>query len=173
MRLCKRIFTSIFVIIFAVTLGACSKSDNSQESQVDATSSKEQSKGEEVVINVAVGSFATSSVYSAKEQFEQEHSGVTINVVEIPFGSLYEKLCTSFATNTEAYDIAIYPSNWMSEFIQGNSIIPLDEYLAEKDNWDGLIDAYYDMQLYNDQTYAVPLDGDSIILYYRKDALEN
>lgn len=128
---------------------------------------------DKVEINVAVGSFASSSVNSAKTQFEAEYDNVTINVIEIPFGSLYEKLSTSFATNTAAYDIAIYPSNWLSEFIRGEYIVPLDDYLADKDNWDSLIPAYYDMQRFEDKCYAVPLDGDSIILYYRKDALEN
>ena len=32
---------------------------------------------------------------------------------------------------------------------------------------------YRDMQMYDGKCHAVPLDGNSIILYYRKDALEN
>ena len=47
---------------------------------------------EKVVINVGVGSFAATTVYSAKEQFEASNPNVEINVIEIPFGSLYEKL---------------------------------------------------------------------------------
>lgn len=128
---------------------------------------------EKVVINVGVGSFAATTVYSAKEQFEASNPNVEINVIEIPFGSLYEKLCTSFATNTDAYDIVIYPSNWLSEFIQGGSVLAIDDYLGLKDNWDTLIKAYYDMQKFDGKTYAIPLDGDSILLYYRKDAFEN
>ena len=36
-----------------------------------------------------------------------------------------------------------------------------------------MIKAYYDMQKFDGKTYAIPLDGDSILLYYRKDAFEN
>jgi multiple sugar transport system substrate-binding protein len=159
---------------------ACSRDKNSGSGGTDkgtegnaSNTDKGSASQDKVEINVAVGSFASSSVMTAKEQFEAAHDNVTVNVIEIPFGSLYEKLSTSFATNTAAYDIAIYPSNWLSEFIQGNYIISLDDYLADKDNWDTLIPAYYDMQRFEDKGYAVPLDGDSIILYYRKDALEN
>ena len=179
MKLNKKILSLLLAGALIMGLAACSGSGSgsgagTESPQVSGQQSQSGgSSNEETVINVAVGSFATSSVYTAKEQFEADNPGITINVVEIPFGSLYEKLCTSFATNTAAYDIAIYPSNWLSEFIQGNSVIALDEYLTEKDNWDTLIDAYYDMQMYDGKCYAVPLDGDSIILYYRKDALEN
>ena len=179
MKLNKKILSLLLAGALIMGLAACSGSGAGSGAGTEgpqASGQQSQSGGsgnEDTVINVAVGSFATSSVYTAKEQFEADNPGITINVVEIPFGSLYEKLCTSFATNTAAYDIAIYPSNWLSEFIQGNSVIALDEYLTEKDNWDTLIDAYYDMQMYDGKCYAVPLDGDSIILYYRKDALEN
>lgn len=128
---------------------------------------------ENIVLNVAVGSFATSSVVDAKEQYEADHPGVTINIVEIPFGNLYEKLATAFATKTAAYDICIYPSNWLSEFIEGDSVIPLDEYLTTKDNWDTLTDVYKGINIYDGKIYSVPLDGDSIILYYRKSCFEN
>lgn len=130
-------------------------------------------ESEHITLNIGVGSFATSSVYESKELYEAEHPDVTINVVEIPFGQLYEKLVTSFATNADAYDIIIYPSNWMMEFIEGQSIIPLDEYLTNKTNWDTLVDAYKDIAQVDGTTYAVPLDGDSILLYYRKSAFNN
>lgn len=145
-----------------------------KESKVETAAPEESKNGDESVeINVAVGSFATKSVYEAIDKFKEIRPNATINVLEIPFGSLYEKLNTAFATNTGAYDIAIYPSNWLSEFIQGDYIISLDNYVSDKENWDTLISAYYDMQLFEDSIYAIPLDGDSIILYYRKDAFEN
>lgn len=141
-----------------------------QNSQGEAA---EGSSGEDVTINLAVGSFATKSAFFAKEQFENENPGTKINIIEIPFGSLYEKLSTSFMTNTAAYDAIIYPSNWLSDFIKGGYVISLEPYLKDKDNWDGIIPAVAGMQVYEDERYAIPLDGDSIILYYRKDALEN
>lgn len=167
----RKILALVLAALMILTMVACTESAN--PGTTEPNTAQDTKNNEEVVINVAVGSFATSSVYAAKEQFEAANEGVTINVIEIPFGSLYEKLCTSFATNTSAYDIAIYPSNWLAEFIQGNSVIALDDYISEKDNWDTLIPAYYDMQMFEGKCYAMPLDGDSIILYYRKDAFEN
>lgn len=172
----KRIISILLALLMILSLVACAsteKSDADASTEEAAATPADASSTEKITINIGVGSFATSSVYAAKEQFEAANPNVSINVIEIPFGSLYEKLCTAFATNTAAYDIVIYPSNWLSEFIQGNSVMPLDDYLGAKDNWDTLIPAYYDMQRFDGQTYAVPLDGDSIILYYRKDAFEN
>ena len=182
----KRLIALVLTIGMSLSMVACGeKSPNAPADNAaaeDTAASVEDTADTEVqtanpdaakVINVAVGSFATSSVVTAKELYEAEHSDVSINIVEIPFGNLYEKLCTSFATNTAAYDIVIYPSNWLAEFIQGNSVIALDDYLTTKDNWDTIVDAYKGINAYEGKNYSVPLDGDSIILYYRKDAFEN
>lgn len=168
-----RILALVLAAATILSFTACNSSGQTEKKGGTAGSVSNGANGEKTTLNVAVGSFATASVYSAKKQFEAKNHNVSVNVIEIPFGSLYEKLCTAFATNTAAYDIAIYPSNWLSEFIENNSVIALDEYLTGKDNWDSLIQAYYDMQTYDGKRYAVPLDGDSIILYYRKDAFEN
>ena len=126
----KRLIALVLTIGMSLSMVACGeKSPNAPADNAaaeDTAASVEDTADTEVqtanpdaskVINVAVGSFATSSVVTAKELYEAEHSDVSINIVEIPFGNLYEKLCTSFATNTAAYDIVIYPSNWLAEFI--------------------------------------------------------
>lgn len=177
----RKVIPVVLAIILMFSLAACNgkasqggSGDQGQDTETPASGQSQTGAHEsETVINVAVGSFATSSIEAGKQAYEAEHPGVRINIIEIPFGSLYEKLNTAFATNTEAYDIAIFPSNWLSEFVEGSYVVSLEKYLGQKDNWDGLIPAYADMQLFKGERYSIPIDGDSIILYYRKDALEN
>ncbi|GGF93561.1 ABC transporter substrate-binding protein [Paenibacillus abyssi] len=157
----KKFFLSVLMVVMAsvLILSGCSNGNNS-------------AGGGSKVVNVAVGSFATSSLTMIKDEWEAR-TGATMNIIEIPFGSLYEKLVTSFATGTNSYDVVVYPSNWLSDFVEGNYIQDLEPFMAEKNNWDDIIPAFANMQKFDGKRYAVPIDGDSIIMYYRKDALEN
>lgn len=123
-------------------------------------------------VTVAVGSFMSSGVTMFKDQWEQR-TGAKLNVVEIPFGDLYQRLFTSFSTGAKEFDVAIYASNWIPEFAQAKYILPLEKYYVEKDNWDDVLDKVKRIMYVGSERYSVPLDGDVIIGYYRKDALEN
>ena len=96
----KRIISILLALLMILSLVACAsteKSDAAASTEEAAATPADASSTEKITINIGVGSFATSSVYAAKEQFEAANPNVSINVIEIPFGSLYEKLCTAFA----------------------------------------------------------------------------
>src|ERR1700722_9566501 len=89
-------------------------------------------KGKTVV--VAVGSFMSSGITMFKEQWEARTGG-RIQIVEIPFGDLYQRLFTAFTSGAHQFDVAIYASNWIPEFAQAGHIISLESYYPQKDNW--------------------------------------
>jgi multiple sugar transport system substrate-binding protein len=164
----KKLYLSILMVIMlsVFVLSGCT----SKNTDVAATEGGSDTKGK--TINIAVGSFATSSITMIKDEWEKR-TGAKLNIIEIPFGSLYEKLVTNFATDTKSYDVIVYPSNWLSDFVDGSYIRDLEPYMSKKTNWDDIIPAFANMQKFDGKRYAVPIDGDSIIMYYRKDALEN
>lgn len=123
-------------------------------------------------VTVAVGSFMSSGVTMFKDAWEKR-TGAKLQVVEIPFGDLYQRLFTSFSSGAKEFDVAVYAANWIPEFAQANYIMPLEKYYPQKDNWNDVLDKVKRIMYVNGQRYSVPLDGDMFIGYYRKDALEN
>ena len=123
-------------------------------------------------VTVAVGSFMSSGVNMFKEEWEKR-SGARLQVVEIPFGDLYQRLFASFTTGAGEFDVAIYAANWIPEFAANKSILSLEKYYGSKDNWDDVLDKTKRIMYVGAERYSVPLDGDVLMGYYRKDALEN
>ena len=107
-----------------------------------------------------------------KDEWEKQTGG-TIDIVEIPFGDLYQRLFAAFTSGADQFDIAIYASNWIPEFAQAGHVIPLEPYYSQKENWNDVLPTVQRIMYSQGKRYTVPLDGDIIIGYYRKDALEN
>ena len=123
-------------------------------------------------VTVAVGSFMSSGATIFKDQWE-EATGGRVDVVEIPFGDLYQRLFTAFTTGAEQFDVAIYAANWIPEFAQSGQIASLENYYGSKDNWDSVLPKTQKIMFVGGERYSVPLDGDVIFGYYRTDALDN
>jgi multiple sugar transport system substrate-binding protein len=123
-------------------------------------------------VTVAVGSFMSGGVSMFKDEW-QKRTGGRIEVVEIPFGDLYQRLFAAFTTGAEQFDVAIYASNWIPEFAQAKKILSLEKYYPEKDNWSTVLPSVQKIMYVEKERYTVPLDGDIIIGYYRTDALDD
>ncbi|MBN9389795.1 MAG: extracellular solute-binding protein [Chloroflexi bacterium] len=164
----------IVVLLLTSLLGACGDAATPTSSAaVTAGAGQAGAKRfDGQTVTVAVGSFMSSGVNMFKADWEKK-TGAKVQVVEIPFGDLYQRLYTSFSTGAGEFDIAIYASNWIPEFAQANYILNLEKYYPEKTNWNDVVDKTKKLMYVNGQRYSVPLDGDVIIGYYRKDAFEN
>lgn len=121
---------------------------------------------------VAVGSFMSTGATMFEKEWE-EKTGAKLEVVEIPFGDLYQRLFASFSIGSDEFDIAIYASNWIPEFAMNGYILSLEKYYPQKDNWDQVLPKTQKVMFFLGERYSVPMDGDVIFGYYRKDALEN
>ena len=126
---------------------------------------------EGVTLRVGAGSFAAKSPRMLESKWE-EMTGADVKIIEIPFGELYEKLVSTFAMGVKAYDVIIYPSNWIADFVQAGWVISLEKYWDKKSDWEDVIPLYRKMQFLEGKPYSIPVDGDIIFGYYRKDALE-
>lgn len=94
--------------------------------------------------------------------------GITLDVVGVPFTSVYEKLKTEFVGGTGAYDVVIFYPSYLGEFAEFGYIQPLDGLFSGHDpKMDDVVPAYRDLyDMYNGKTYALPYDGDILNLYY-------
>jgi multiple sugar transport system substrate-binding protein len=156
--------------LLSVSIFAFDSSPAASDQQAAATPASKSFAGK--TVTVAVGSFMSSGVTMFKDEWERE-TGAKLQVVEIPFGDLYQRLFTSFTTGAGEFDVAIYASNWIPEFAQSKYILSLEKYYPSKHNWDDVLDKVKRIMYVGSDRYSVPLDGDVIFGYYRKDALEN
>lgn len=152
-------------------LGACGDSSSDASQSIEVPTGPGALKG--TTVRVAVGSFMSTGVKIFKQKWEQETGG-TLEIVEIPFGDLYSKLFQAFSSRTDAYDVVIYAGGWVSGFAKAGFIRSLEDlHTRYTKNWDSVLPTAQALTKFGNERYTVPLDGDVIMLYYRKDAFEN
>ncbi|WP_213450659.1 sugar ABC transporter substrate-binding protein [Rhizomonospora bruguierae] len=152
-------------------LAACGDAAGPAAGPVEVPTGPDAFKG--VTVRVAVGSFMSTGVKIFKDQWEAQTGG-RVEIVEIPFGDLYSKLFQAFSSRTDAYDVVIYAGGWVSGFAKAKFIRSLEDlHKRYTTNWDSVLPTAQKLTYFGDERYTVPLDGDVIIMYHRKDAFEN
>ena len=104
-----------------------------------------------------------------------EKTGGKVEISTVPYGELYTKLMTPFATGVPTFDVIFFPGTWLATFADNEYIQPLDKWIKEdvEFNWGEIPEKIKDFSTWGDKIYAIPGDGDTMLLYYRKDAIEN
>lgn len=106
---------------------------------------------------------------------EFENAGVSVSVIEVPFGEVYSKEKAEFVAGSSDLDlVSLYPA-FIGDFASNDYLLPLDDLIAKYDpKLDDVITAFRELYLsWEGKTYAVPFDGDVHMLIYRKDLLEH
>jgi multiple sugar transport system substrate-binding protein len=109
-----------------------------------------------------------------REAFEKV-TGATLEIVELPFGDFLTSTVADFATGQNTYDV-ITPGAWFyGDYIQGGWIQPLDKFFDDPAypawNRDAVAPGIKTLMTWNDEWYGTLYDGDTQLLYYRKDVL--
>jgi multiple sugar transport system substrate-binding protein len=105
-----------------------------------------------------------------------ELTGAVINVSTVPFGELYQKALTDFATGTNSYDVIVFDPQWMGDYVAGDYLEDLTEGTKANQDlaWDDVGLFFRDFSAtYEGKVYTIPLDGDFQMVYYRSDFISN
>jgi multiple sugar transport system substrate-binding protein len=106
----------------------------------------------------------------------QQLTGMTFNVVELPFPDLYSKAVAEHISQSGAYDVLDVAPVWVPSMAEGGAILAIDDLFAKYGNKADLDDyhpLYKAMPTYKGKTYGFFDDGDVFQLYYRKDVFED
>ena len=113
-----------------------------------------------------------------KEDFAKV--GINIEIIEVPFDAVYEKEMTEFVAATGAFDVVTFYPAYIGDFAGNGYLEPLDEYMAREpaEVWDphpeDVQAPYWELYCkFGGKTYALPIDGDVIMLQYRRDLFES
>lgn len=141
---------------------------------LSAPLSAQDYSGVTVEIMTRPGPVIAQRLVERGEEFT-EMTGATINVTEVPFAELFQKILTDWATGTNSIDVGVFASGWATELVDGGLVEPLDDYIANDDKIDvDDIAPYFREfnQKIGGQTYLITVDGDFQMIYYRQDVLE-
>jgi multiple sugar transport system substrate-binding protein len=97
-------------------------------------------------------------------------NGVNVEVQQFAFSDLFPRIITALSEGTQEFDVMIYASDWMGDIAGGGYVLPVPDSVKEAVEWEDMIPLYRErIADWGGTTYAVPFDGDSHMMYYRKD----
>jgi len=103
----------------------------------------------------------------------EEMTGGDVELQQFAWGDLFEKTITAFATGSGDFDMLIFPAAWSGDYMAPGYLDPAPPEILEKVNMDDVIPLYRERIIaWGDTIYALPYDGDSHMLYYRKDLVD-
>jgi multiple sugar transport system substrate-binding protein len=113
-------------------------------------------------------------IYAFRPVFE-ELTGAKLNIALVPIRELYTKLFLDLRNGTGEYDGSIVGAFMYGDLIDGNYILPVDDWRQSGDypqwSYDVMPPALKRIYTWGDTGYGVLGDADGQILYYRRDML--
>lgn len=116
-------------------------------------------------------------------EYAEKNLGYSVDIKAdfAPFTALYEKAAAAFAAHSDAYDIVIVDSQWLGAFSTGGHIMQLNELIESDPKLKEAVEnmypehraAYMTYPDGSDQYWGLPQEGDDLVLYVRKDLLED
>lgn len=132
-------------------------------------------EGVEITVFTQTPPFIAKPVQMFRADWEKETGG-KVRLITAPWGELYPKMFSSFALGAKNYDIIIFPAAYLADFASNEFLAPLDTFVAAdtRIDWLDILPVYREkISTYAGTIYAITMDGDSHMFYYRRDAIEN
>jgi multiple sugar transport system substrate-binding protein len=131
--------------------------------------------GSTIVVTAEAGLQALlDSQYTGPEW--QELTGVEVKVVELPFEEIYPKTILEKQAGTGGYDVLLVSPAWLADMVANDALEPLDPFIEKYGvaaEFDDVNPAFKDWMSYDGKIYALVVDGDVLVTYYRKDLFED
>jgi multiple sugar transport system substrate-binding protein len=113
-------------------------------------------------------------LYAFRPIFE-ELTGATLNIALTPISELYTKTFLDLRNGTGEYDAIIVGAFFYGDLIEGNYMLPIDEWRESGDfpawSYDVMPDSLRNIYTWDGEGYGVLNDADGQVLYYRRDLL--
>lgn len=107
----------------------------------------------------------------------EKATGMRVNVVEAGIPTdLFRRVMAEHQANTGSLDCAMVAPAWMPSLLAAGALEPLDDYVAHfmvRSDLDDFLPIYQSLGIWGGRRYALFDDGDTLMLYYRKDLFED
>jgi multiple sugar transport system substrate-binding protein len=98
-----------------------------------------------------------------------DKSGTEIEVVELPYSNLFEKLLLDLTSKTGAYDVIMMDDPWFPRMAEGGKLVELPQ--PDSDFLESTLNVCREPYK-TGKFYALPYVGNSQLFFYRKDLFE-
>lgn len=158
----------IFVAL-ALILSACA-----QGTQAPAQAPAATQLAEKTVIRglfMKQAGYQESDIEGITSEFEQKNPNIDVQTEYVSYEALHDKIVTSSAAKSGAYDVVLIDCIWPAEFAQAGFVLDVTDKVSEaqrKDIWPGALEA----ATYKGRLYGMPWLNDVLYLYYNEEMLK-
>lgn len=99
-------------------------------------------------------------------------TGIVVEIVEVPFDDIRQKLVLGAAEGEAADLVVSVPQDWLGEIAAAGAIEPLDAYVADA-YLGGLEPVAVGAFTYDGRVFGLPMFAEALALIYNKDMLES
>jgi len=104
-------------------------------------------------------------------------TGIRINVVELGIPTdLFRRVMAEHQANTSTLDCTMLAPAWMPSLLEAGALEPLDEYVNHymvPSDLNDFLPLYQSLGVWNGRRYGLFDDGDTLLIYYRRDLFED
>ncbi|MDX2140934.1 MAG: extracellular solute-binding protein [Chloroflexota bacterium] len=104
-------------------------------------------------------------------------TGITVNVVQTPWGSYFDRVAAEWAAQGTAFDMVVGDSQWIGQAVTQGHYVDLTEFMNSNGITETVTPAtlqyYGEYPAGSGSYYAYPTEGDANGWAYRKDLFEN
>lgn len=176
-----------FVVLISLLSGCVAGPSASTQSPVDhptdsavptseptQTSERASFAGTSITVITHEGPQIAEPLRRRAQEFA-ERTGATVTVTTVPFDALYDTILTDAQQATKHYDVLVFASQWMGDYVSQHLIEDLTPRIQADAalQWDDIAPFFRDISaVYQNRIYTIPLDGDFQMVYYRSDLLD-
>jgi multiple sugar transport system substrate-binding protein len=103
----------------------------------------------------------------------EQLTGIRVDVVEMGIPpDLFRRIRAEHAAKTGAVDCAMIAPAWMPDLLEAGALEPLDDYVNHymvPSDFEDFLPLYRSLGTWNGRIYGLFDDGDTLLLYYRRD----
>lgn len=115
--------------------------------------------------------YQQSDIEAMTADFEAAHPGVDVELEFVAYEALHDKIVTSAASGSGAYDVVLMDCIWPAEFAAAEFILDVTDRIPEEaraDIWPGALEAV----TVQGRLYGMPWLNDVLYLYYNRAMLQ-
>jgi len=138
-----------------------------------AAAAKKLAAGRSVTLTILEPSGSIGNIKPVAERWTKD-TGININYVEVPLGEINQKVLLEAVSRTGSFDIALPASFGLPDLAESQILVNLDSFATKYEPEGYQSDILYKAgAFYKGSLYGYQTDGDTYLMFYLKDWLEN
>jgi multiple sugar transport system substrate-binding protein len=162
------------LIVVALLLSACATGTQAPAPAPATEKPPAAAPAEKTVIRALFmkqAGYQESDIEGITAEFEQKNPNIDVQTEYVSYEALHDKIVTSSAAKSGAYDVVLVDCIWPAEFAQAGFVLDVTDKVSEeqrKDIWPGALEA----ATYKGRLYGMPWLNDVLYLYYNEEMLK-